>query len=739
MERLKADLLIITSEKMENSLSTHLLKQWSKVVDSDGRKKRGGEGVKKLYNRKRRYLFRGNAFYENGVQKMTGKIPEHPGIVSITSPEELELFLDNFHCTFEHLLITPELGWEKEMSAFDGYDVAEYLINKVYENRTLQIKFVSVLSQKQLLQVVPKEKSTYTESFPHLSLLDLPVPEELFGQYSEIHFELIKNLTTSLKGRLAGKEHKFLTVYNNIVSGDSESLPDLQNKLINVLQDLQSIETIIDVDISKLIKRTDSANNHSEVVNIADIVRNGFKSTTILEDGDRSSTKPKHNYSVCIVEDNPEYLKFLSKTFGSIFSSVYPTEEDLSSYDIQGLQESIEEIANDYDVFILDLLYQNDEKWFPYNGLELYEKIRNENPYAVIRIVTNLPREIISRISEKMYREEKLTEKIPLSSIFTKTRGDKYLKEYIVDNSDEISEECKLNENMIRKGEYEIPEVGVFAKKGVKKKILRLIKNKPEQYHETISKAFHYFELFKKGELHRETPGWREGELPSSSYSNWNELSLLKHLPNIFSHRLFVLSLMDRVTNLLDMRELEETVGEVVGFDSFHETHYLTTRLGLRKLSIWQDDNNQGNLSYREIKQVQIKTDELFVHERDFLNNGTRIQADEVNEELIEWLMEILTSYDGSMVMYFLDRKESGFDLPYYESADDKEIPDRDDVKAELLTMEYIQQLAKFLNRHKDRRQIEIFIKEIEPSFEGIKTLKNVPDEVVNELNELFV
>lgn len=90
-----------------------------------------------------------------------------------------------------------------------------------------------------------------------------------------------------------------------------------------------------------------------------------------------------------------------------------------------------------------------------------------------------------------------------------------------------------------------------------------------------------------------------------------------------------------------------------------------------------------------------------------------------------------------------INRKEPDFNIPYAESAYEKNKPEWGDIKDELLTIDYVIQLVRLMNKYKENKNLKESIEDSESSYDKIyspdNSLDNVPEEILQELEELYV
>jgi len=508
------------------------------------------------------------------------------------------------------------------------------------------------------------------------------------------------------------------------------NLEELKDRLSKVLFSMRALEEPLEFKFSDLGKKIQNVTTVSEVNEIIEPVKNLLQNAKYSDDQFSENSLNIFNYSVCIVEDDPLEREILSEVFSKLFKNVYPSKNELKNYNLTELAKSIKNGEVDFDIFILDLLYERDNSWLSFNGLDIYGLVKEKYPDSVIRIVTSLPRDVISKVTEKMAHENILPEKIPLSYIFSKAKGKEVLKFSIIDRVDEIVKECA--EVQKKKIDVQLPTNGIFAQDGVRKYIRQLMMHEPESYNDLVENALQLHETYKKGELYLESTGWNRGQLPSPNTfrKSWQEATLIKHLPNIMAHRLMILTEMDKVTAEINMTLFEEKVIGLVSFNNFKARDYLNTRLGFERLNVVDEED-------RVLEKIILNN--LFPHEKKFLEGFTDYHDDqlviEISKDLGKWFNNTLISFEGSMGLYHLSNHEESFQLPYKD-------PEKNDLTVEdlithKLTLAYLYEIINLTEKYLGKTTINKFIKHTEELFDRVET-KSIPREIVDVLVSFF-
>lgn len=736
MEKLKADILLLTSEFSKESISKFLIREWKKYLATDGRKTKNND-----YDRHKNVHFTNGSLQSiNNNNGSSGQdILKQAGLIVITSIKDYEDFTELYLTNFDFLFIDPELNWTSN-GLDEAYVLLKNMITDIYREKTLQVKFISpYLSQDNIINNIDNKYIEIAKSFPHICLLSGEDDHFLFQTYSPIHYKLIRNLEFTDKGVASNLEHKFRRsnhILINTLKDKSENTFDKAKKLcIDAFHSLRSHEDILDIDIDDLMLKIQAATREDEIIGIFESAYVKVYDLWNKVGSNTSVQVKKHRYSVCVLEDDKTYLELISDTLNDIFSDIYPTKSQISTYSLRKHYNELDELIQSYNIFYVDLLFLENDKWLPFNGLEVYNYIKTKNPYATVRIITNLPRDIIASLSENLYTDGIMNFRIPMSHVFTKSRGDEQLRSSLKDRVDEVISEASSNEQLRRRNEANYPSTaaGILEMKGVKNTILELINCNEEVFNNILARAFGLLDLYKDDELFIDTQGWNKGQLPSPNTfreGNWDLDKLIKHLINIFTHRLFVLYESETVLDIiLDISAYEEKVSEKVSFQNFDATNYLSTRLGFGKDTI-------------EDGRIQIKRESLFPHELKMLDTGQAYIAEHslhlVSDTLNEWFLDVLKSYEGSMAIYTIMIAETSFVSPYFAGADDKEVLSNKDIKINNITVDYLLNFIKLLKKYIDKGSVKKCIKKMEELYEDLPDLKGIPSEVVGDVEALF-
>lgn len=638
----------------------------------------------------------------------------------------------------EAIYIVPELMWAND-DVNEGYDVARELITKIYKSEFIQIVFLSVLDRATLKEIVDVRNKSLVEAFPHMCLLDNKVNLN-FEYYSKIHYKLLKHLAVSNEGRLQKISHEMNSVKANILRKSRDAYSN-RTDLIAKLEELSLFQQLTETSITQKISEIKEINDNDLLSNELNSVENIIDeiSIKILRDIENvdTSIKYKSNYKVFIIEDEPDYRKFFYETFSKFYTEVYPNQKNeypsnlkLQYFDLSNAEELIKHTGKDFNIFLLDLLYKNKDGWLTFNGLDLYKRIREVNPYAVIRIITSLPRGIVAKLVEVILND---TEKPNTDQVFTKKYGFDFLKDSIIESIVKINEECRLRAKT-KTVLSPFPKTGIFKWTGIPELMFSLLNDKKDHYfkHHTISQGF--YNQYLKGTLDKSTIGWKNGELPKPGMkSKITDSYFLGKFSSIMTHRLIVLNEAlknnDFVVHYSDYLEIIENITNITQLDK----GYFQTKLGFSGTEIKENENSVGfkialeNLFPEEIIFI---TETLSAKDKEIKNSLLR----EINSELNEFFKRVL----GELITYeSWDELKLGYD-PYQTQK--KSIDEGSPISTNSLPDLTLKQLINFLQALIDNydkefiAEIALLVTEYEP---GKNKIKNRPVEIL--IDNLFL
>ena len=387
------------------------------------------------------------------------------GLLTVISSQEgfnkakiLSEFKDDADTNF--VFIVPELNWPGlEDEGFNaGYKIALMLMTDILGDRFFNLVFISSLKRHQLTRTVSKQYLEFINSCPHRWLDDLCVTA-MAPVYSRIHFELIRRVMASSTGRIDYIKH-------SLNSLGAKKLEEAKRETSHVL-DMLSMDVYSETApemtgiMAGLRGKLSSVQSTEGILEIKDELDN---LTTMLQN--RLVSEPdsrKENYSVLIIEDHPEDRERLVGFFQSRFRKVAAFDDEQlkkaivrrekGHYFSSGYTKDesvINEVVGKYNIIILDLMYKDNngdaDRWLDFNGFDLYQAIRNGEGRrkavrkAAIRIVTSLPRNEVSLLSEKYLY------KVKPPKVFTKGKDWYQLQACLIDRMDEILDECRKND-----------------------------------------------------------------------------------------------------------------------------------------------------------------------------------------------------------------------------------------------------------------------------------------------------
>jgi hypothetical protein len=612
--------LLITNEidSSQKSISCKLQQAWNKTIQKDSRK--------------------------NSLNFIT----ENDDFKIISKKEQFETF-NNQSFIPNLIFIVPELMWEND-DVNEGYYIARELITHIYKSNYIQVIFLSVLDRKSLFKIVDIQNKGFVESFPHICLLDNNVQIK-FDYYSSVHYKLIKHLGISDDGRLQKVGHEMNSVKANI---QKSNIIDEKNKvdLLSQLEELSLFQAWTNKNIPEIIKQVKDTDDNNVLVLMVQAIDSileeiDLKFTKTAEGRNEPTLKIKSNYKVFIIEDNIEHRSDLYNIFSNFYQEVYPDKNNkylvdgkIKDFSITEAKDLIRLHGKNYQIFLLDLLYKDEQDhWLNFNGLDLYQLIRKVNPYAAIRIVTSLPRGIVSKVVEVILRD---SEKPNTDQIFTKKYGFEALKDSIIESIDSINKEC-LEKEKSKTVLAPFPKTGIFDWTGIPELMHALMHDRKDEYsrHRAITESI--FNKYLKGMLDKTTSNWNKGELPKPAMkSKITDSYFLGKLSGIMTHRLIAINkaLKDedfkvRYEDYIDIIKNISNISQI-------NKGYFQTKLGF--------NGSENKEQAKENASFQIATKNLFPEELNYITSLLSEREKEsstkllksINSELNEFFKKIL-------------------------------------------------------------------------------------------------
>ncbi|MCF8267071.1 MAG: hypothetical protein K9I69_03225 [Ignavibacteriales bacterium] len=500
---------------------------------------------------------------------------------------------------------------------------------------------------------VNHENIGFVESFPHECLLADGVTLK-FTYYSEIHFKLIKHLGISNEGRLQKINHEIYSVKENIRK-DRGAFNSNQTELITKLEELSLFQQWTGTNIAEELETAKKSESKDDLISVAEhideIIYEIDLKLSLVDNNNRAKTIKKSNYKVFIIEDNTEHRNLLYEMFSEFYNEVFPDISDHSTdikirkdFSISEAEEIIREMAKDYNIFLIDLLYKDsDGHWLNFNGLDLYRLVKSVNPYAVRRIITSLPRRIVAKLVEVIATD---TEKPNIDHVFTKKYGNDYLRDTVIESIEKINEEC-CSKAKTKTVLSPFPKKGIFGWPGISEYLLQLLSNDNGLFEKCYSSANDFFSKFLKGTLEVETLNWKGGKLPAPKMKkSIDDSYFLEKLPIILTHRLIALEeAIKSPAFLINLSDYSSKTGRIRSSRGDLDKGYFQTKLGFEGSEI-QD----GGIPV----EFKISLKNLFPHEIKIITkNLSQINAQNFNSRLAdinpfldEWFKGILIKPD---------------------------------------------------------------------------------------------
>lgn len=474
------------------------------------------------------------------------------------------------------VFIMPELGWQNK-GVNDGYEIAFQLLTESLKDHFFQLYFISVLDHSVIKGQIDSKHLPMHSCFTHFKLTKEIGPFEL-QKYSEVHFEMIKALALTDSGRLKMLRHQYTNLYNDFKRGS-----EVKERLMKLGEELEIFTVWTAYEKEVLLGEIYKAINTNEIQKL--IQKIGFMLDELdkLIQPELSQSAKNKSYKVLIIEDEAQSREVIQSAFKEVFENVETldplklTELQIRNHkhakDSERMRLVIRDLVQHYHVIVIDLLLADEAgAWLHFNGLDVYSWVKEVNPYAVIRIVTSLPREVVGRVAAN-----NLGMAIPFSHVITKTVGEVSLKQQIIVRSDEIIAECKEQEK--RKSVFKpYPKKGLFSGQGIPDIMYRLHIQAHEEF-----KTFYetdvmpLFEQYLNGGLSKDTVGWNSGKLPSLKMKDRMEESyFLSQMKTVFVHRLMVLDYVlkkDQKKVYFDSF-LEDVLKETTNKDSLNKSYF---------------------------------------------------------------------------------------------------------------------------------------------------------------------
>lgn len=526
----------------------------------------------------------------------------------------------------EVLFIVPELMWAND-DVNEGYDIARELVTNNYKFEFIQVIFLSVLDRSSLANTADTHNISLVEAFPHVCLLDSKVSIK-FEYYSDIHYKLIKHLAVSNEGRLQKISHEMNSVKTNILR-ETRDVDSNRTDLIAKLEELTLFQQWTEKTITDKIVEVKNATTNVKLASVSKTIDNIIDEINLKlsskNDSKEIIQRQKSNYKVFIIEDDKVYRNYFCEIFSIFYLEVYPCRNE---FNISDAEEIIKGMGKTYNIFLLDLLYKdNSGNWLNFNGLDLYRLVKKTNPYAVIRIITSLPRSIVVKMVEVIMNN---AEKPNTDQVFTKKYGYEALKDSIFESIEKINYECKEKEKL-KNAWSPFPKEGIFKWQGVSNTIHDLMFNKNDEFEKQVNEAKTFFLCYEKNNLNLDTYGWNNGELTNTRQEGDYVSNIKEKLAIIMAHRLIFLSEAIKTNNYkIEYSNYLEIIKSFTNLKSITQ-NYFTTKLGF-SVSRFDKEKNKSN-HYLKMKLIN-----LFPHEILFVNEKLKEKHNKyVDKKLVDF------------------------------------------------------------------------------------------------------
>ena len=542
---------------------------------------------------------RGQRQDENGnviVRKL-----ESGCIVSSREEFENESFKKAFYNAGAHtVFIVPELSWGRHDRIDAGYRVAMELLEGKLKVKFFNLVFVSFYRRDQLRRMVGPEFSEMVNAFPHLTLDSLQDPRtEMPAAYSDIQFELVKRTVVSRSGRVDYLLHTLADL-------DKVALESAKGRIGPILEVL-SLPAYGGEDAGKkealaaLKESYDEMFTEEEVRQCGEQLRlylNRLKSEFATRSG---VPDQKLGYSVLIIEDDDVFRTKMRDFFKERFTKVdawTPADIRLARKKIADSVRAGDGVEDGkYDLILIDLLFTESGRpgdyLLPFNGLDLLGDLRLAESrvisergtvrHAAVRIVSALPRDVISRLVGMHKGMES-------PAVFTKGGGWEQLQGSLIDRMDEMVKECeyyRVYHSYLKT--VNRPRQGIFVVPGVLEALLA----DRATLDSAIRKGRNIVENHLQPDM--KTSLLSPGKLSAAALTDKEKLE------SVMFHRQLVINYLrneaeQREGNYVFEEEGYRPYAEMFGIKLEHyDTGYLTTKLGfeLSKASKTDSDGDQ--------------------------------------------------------------------------------------------------------------------------------------------------
>lgn len=307
----------------------------------------------------------------------------------ISSPEALEEWIARpFY--IENLIVCVELNWRKPASFF-GYEVAHRLMFSSQRKGKFNLLFLSTFKRRILRDIINFKTTSageffeyanlFVRKFPHAQLTHKLSFDELnIPKLSQRKFDYLKEYCfheSHLPGRLIHD------INNIIISPES-------NRLINFKADINNNADALTPTIISLTNELRTEKSHSENVQIARKVLKHLENVLVGKNSELHSNIEKSNDSLLVIEDDAETNRAIATQLEPYFKVIncFTSGEEAMA--------ELQQNGKKYDAVLSDLELIKDGFDDNIQGIDIIEYCQEKLPHMVIRIITSLPRQVVS-------------------------------------------------------------------------------------------------------------------------------------------------------------------------------------------------------------------------------------------------------------------------------------------------------------------------------------------------------
>ena len=440
--------------------------------------------------------------------------------------------------TYDYIFIEADLNWY-DSHGYDGYNIAEQFI--LHAKRPLNIQFISSFDpQKKILNENLGFESKFLFCFKHFYLTSSDT--SYFNHFelskiSSLHFEFIRNFYFNSFNLLSQYKHD-LKLISSINPQAAKNLNALKIQVENLMV-REGIKLPFELDFS-------SVESALEVIN-------QIQGKLVTQEFDLNEEELK----VLVVEDDERYRALIYDILREKFQNVFPANTE--NYRVEEIIESA--LNDDYDLIFLDLkLCYEDGRLLKTNGFELYDRIKKSKRNTIVKIITGLPRNLISKFNFNVASSVR----IPISDVISKSDGLDNFRTIFKDKLDDIINEI-YQKNEIKNRDI-IPKNGLFSENGnsVAKSIRGYIINDRElngsrELLKSIQIANKILDQLKDSN-NEIVNNWNRGKTLSTKQKQISEVQFWRIFPIILVHRMFLLEFYILNNFRIVKEDFEETI-----------------------------------------------------------------------------------------------------------------------------------------------------------------------------------